>query len=166
MEESVKHLRRLDVLIDDVRREGRRTDRILTSLPPEFFEYSPSTELRSVQALIDHIGAIYLFCARAYRDDVWDHLQAYTDTPAANLVESGRMLTLARDTASLSIQSCSAEQLRAIVFPSFGRPEPAITFLRRALDHEIHHRGELCVYATLFGSPIEDIYECERPVSQ
>jgi uncharacterized damage-inducible protein DinB len=163
MMDGARSLRSLTTLIDDVKREGRRTDRFLQSLPEEYLDYCPSARLLPARQLIGHLAATFLFVERAYRENKWDGLHLYLDLPAQDIATAVNILADARAKAVASAIACPSERLRATVTP-FGFPEPAITFLRRAVDHEIHHRGELCVYATLFGSPVGDMYECERGV--
>lgn len=153
--------RDVDTLIDDVVREGRRTDRTLRSFSSPFLQFQPSNDLPTAKEIIGHTAAIYLFVARAYRENVWHEIRFRLETPLPSIQIAAEVLSEARQAAVASAMCCPSTRLRAVVTP-FGFPEPAITFLRRALDHEIHHRGELCVYASLFGTPVGDIYECER----
>ena len=67
MNRDVRALRRLDTLIDDVEREGHRTDRTLRRLPSRFFDYRPSNELPPAGEVINHIAAVYLSLSQALR---------------------------------------------------------------------------------------------------
>jgi uncharacterized damage-inducible protein DinB len=155
-------LRRLDTLIDDVQREGYRTERVLGRMPDAFLDFTPSAQLPTAGKVVGHIAAVYLLVARAYRgEDVWNTVSLYLKRPKPSWITTGEALSAARNDAITSARVCPRERMRAIITP-YGFPEPAITFLRRAVDHEIHHRGELSVYASMFGVPMDDLYECER----
>ena len=102
---------------------------------------------------------------QAYREGSWNLFRFHLDGSPSSLESSVATLTIAREQAVEAARQCSPTTLRSYIKP-FGFPEPAITFLRRAVDHEIHHRGELCIYAELFGTSVGDIYECERVIDQ
>jgi hypothetical protein len=123
MKTSVKRFRRLDVLIDDVQREGQRTDRIVLGFSKSFLDYSPTPNLLPVRDLLGHIAAIYLFCARAYRDDVWNEIQPYLHAPMPDLEAVTRTLASARDAAITAIQNCPPVRLRGTVIPILSKAD-------------------------------------------
>jgi lactoylglutathione lyase len=151
----------IDVLLSDLVKEGHRTDSILRSMPAPFFDYFPGTNLRPVRELVRHVASVYLYVAAALGEDRWDATIFDVDLPLDDLRTAVSSLARARKAALGAAQACPPERLFATVAP-FGFPETAITYLRRAVDHEIHHRGEISVYAALAGHPIGDLYECER----
>jgi uncharacterized damage-inducible protein DinB len=149
------------LLAHEVEKEGRRTNRILLSMPTSFINYSPSDELRPVRELTRHVASVYLYVEQALALDEWDTAIFDIDLKVRSLKLAVRTLSDARQAAVRAAIGCPPERLDSLVEP-FGFPERALTYLRRAVDHEIHHRGEICVYATLCGHSVGDLYECER----
>lgn len=160
-----KNIRQLDILVDDVEREGQRTDRLFKKLPSEFHTYSPSENLLHAGLVIEHIAMTYLSLSKVYRGEDWDTFKFQKKDPSDNIEAAVSFLSRSRQEAIAAATACPLSRLQTEVAPfELREPEPTINFLQRAVDHEIHHRGELCVYATLFGFAVGDIFQNERKI--
>ena len=140
--------------------EGIRTSRILGELGDEFVLFGIG-DLRPVGALVMHCASVYQYVATAFSTDRWDEELHDPDATPAAMSACVQALQHERQSAILAAKAVSPKRWRSPV-KSFGFVDSVGSWLRRAVDHEIHHRAEICVYAAMGGRPVEDMYSCIR----
>ena len=140
--------------------EGIRTSRILGDLGDDFVLFGIG-DLRPVGALVMHCASVYQYVAIAFSNDRWDEELHDLDVTPASMSACVQALQDERQSAILAAKAVSSKRWRSPV-KAFGFVDSVGSWLRRAVDHEIHHRAEICVYAALSGRPVEDMYSCIR----
>lgn len=125
-----------------------RTRRILESLPPDCLGYRPEPGLRSVGELIEHITNIYSFLERMLVHG--DYAIVPLGDAPTDLAAAMEQLMDRHEHLSESIQGMSDDRWDAELRP-FGYPLPAINAAREVVEHVIHHRGQLSIYAAMLG---------------
>jgi DinB family len=140
--------------------EGVRTSRILDGLGDSFILFSVG-DLRPVGVLVVHCASVYRYVATAFSIDRWDTELLDLDAVPGSMAGCVQMLQAERMSAIVAAEAVSPTRWLSPV-AAFGFVDSVGSWLRRAIDHEIHHRGEICVYAAIGGHPVEDMYSCIR----
>lgn len=133
------------------------TRRVIAAIPPEHMDYRPAAGARTAGELARHIvGAELRFlegAASATFPDPGTELAAAADATAiAGLYETRFAPLLER------LAAATGEQLlRPVDYKGLIRL-PALGFVQFALNHTIHHRGQLSVYLRAVGVSVPSIY--------
>ena len=127
-----------------------RTRRILEALPPDCLGYSPEPRLRSVGELIDHITNIYSFLEQMLVHG--DYAIAPLGDAPEDIAAALERLMARHQQLTESITGMPDDRWEAVLRP-FGYPLPAIDAAREVVEHIIHHRGQIYIYAAMLGVP-------------
>ena len=141
-----------------IEREHQTTRAVIAAIPPTNNDYRPDPNSKTALELAWHIAAAenrfysgipsgaFDFSPNHRPDNVKtgpDIAQWFADSFAGNLVKLSQM---------------SGEQLlRAVDFRGLLQL-PAVAYLTIALNHTIHHRGQLSTYLRAMGGKIPSIY--------
>ncbi|MCL6631417.1 MAG: DinB family protein [Alicyclobacillus herbarius] len=124
---------------------------LLAVIPSDKADFRPWEKAMSVKELALHVaGSTYKFVtsvAAGRFEPGWPQLQAET------MEETRRILAEYTEKSRSALANLSTAQLDAVVDAQavFGFSAPGSVFLTSAIDHEIHHKGQLFVYARLVG---------------
>jgi uncharacterized damage-inducible protein DinB len=148
-------------LITELRNEAATTRRVLERVPPASLGWKPHAKSRTLGEIATHIVTIPgLFLAPLDGDEFsYDAYSGQTDTVPAILATWDRNIARALET----LGGLSEERLLAPWrFRYGGRvifDRPRHLLIRSvALNHLIHHRGQLTVYLRLLDVPVPPIY--------
>ncbi|MCL6627581.1 MAG: DinB family protein, partial [Alicyclobacillus shizuokensis] len=125
---------------------------LLQAIPEDKADFRPWEKAMSVTELAMHIASsAYKFVdsvANGRFEPGWDRPQAETLADARRILDEYTTKTRAR------LESLTPANLTDIVDGQavFGFSAPGSVFLASALDHEIHHKGQLFVYARMAGA--------------
>lgn len=147
----------LEIALPALEREHGLTRKMIEALPPDQGAYRPAENSMSAMDLAWHIaGAENMFLAGVASgafdfggkrpesvQTTADVAKWYCETFAANLAK---------------IRQMTGEQLTQPVDFRGMFQWPAVTFLQFAMNHSIHHRGQLSVYLRPMGAKVPSIY--------
>jgi uncharacterized damage-inducible protein DinB len=151
-------------LAAELRQEAATTRRLLERVPEESFGWKPHEKSMALGRLAGHIAELPTLIAPALTQDELDfaagNYQPFNPTSVAELLE--RFDRNVADAAGLlSGQTDERMQepwrLRSGEQVLFELPRAAVV-RTMALNHIVHHRGQLSVYLRLLDVPLPSIY--------
>jgi uncharacterized damage-inducible protein DinB len=145
------------VLIPSLKLEHGVTRRVIEAIPPDKGDYRPDEVAKSAVDLAWHIaGAEHRFMT-AVVTGAFDFTTARPDgLTTSPLVARWYVETFHKDLDRIAALSPD-QLLKLIEFRGVIRL-PAIAYLQIALNHSIHHRGQLSMYLRPMGAPVPSIY--------
>ena len=134
------------------------TERVIAAIPPDKGNYSPDPVTRSAIDLAWHIVAAENRFLAAVATGAFD----LTPLPRPDSVRTGDDVNrwyADRFTANVQrLKGLSGDQLtRTIDFRGLFQ-FPAVVYVNLALNHSIHHRGQLSMYLRPMGAKVPSIY--------
>lgn len=140
-----------------LRMEHTLTRRVLAAIPAANEHYRPKLGARSAGELARHIvGAEIRFLGGAATGAFADRdlgLEAATDLPSLlHFYDRAFAVELERLNATTGEQLARVIDYRGVV------RMPALGFVQLAVNHTIHHRGQLSVYLREIGAAVPPIY--------
>ena len=151
-------IRSVDEFLDYLHRVRRRTDAVLEVIAPEDIDWSPGPKHFSFADLLRHLAAI----------ERWMFAENVSGRPSL-YPGHGAELAEGYDAVLAYFRECRAEALeiyrqlsdadlqRTCVTPG-GAELRTWKWLRAMIEHEMHHRGQLYLMASLRGSPPRPLY--------
>lgn len=139
------------------RREIATTAKILAAVPTDRLDYKPSDRCMSAGELVWHIAASDVAILNGAVDGTFDFKRerpASADTPAG-------VAAWYTENANAALDRCGAmtgDQAATIVDFMGVFKQPAAGFVTMALNHSIHHRGQLSSYLRPMGAKVPAIY--------
>jgi uncharacterized damage-inducible protein DinB len=126
------------------------TVELVNKIEKEHYDYKPTPTSMPAKDLVTHIlFTFYKFAkvAKSGNPAVFSEKIEETETDLRKLAE-----TYTEKTRSL-LESLTDEELDRVLdlTQGFGMKIPAFQFLQLAMDHEIHHKGQLFVYVREMG---------------
>jgi uncharacterized damage-inducible protein DinB len=143
--------------LPSLRLEHVLTRRVIAAIPPDHASYRPQAGARSADELARHIvGAELRFLGGAATGefpDFRDRLNSMPDLPSVV-----RLYETEFPPALEKLQQATGDQLLRMLDYRGLVKMPALAFVQLALNHTIHHRGQLSVYLREVGVPVPAIY--------
>ncbi len=147
----------LDHTVGYGRRELTTTAKILASVPADRLDYKPSDRCMSAGELVWHIASADVAILNGAVDGKFDFARerpANTETP-------GQVADWYTANAGAALDRCAAmtaEQASQTVDFMGVFQQPAAGFVTMAMNHSIHHRGQLSSYLRPMGAKVPAIY--------
>jgi uncharacterized damage-inducible protein DinB len=155
-------MRLSEPILAELQHEAAATRKMLERVPPDSLGWKPHAKSRTLGEIAAHIANLPgLFIAPLHQDEFDRH--AY-QTPAADSAAE-ILAAFDRNIASAieQLKTLSAERLLGLWRYKYG--EQVIFEMSRlaviralALNHMIHHRGQLSVYLRLLDVPLPSVY--------
>jgi uncharacterized damage-inducible protein DinB len=134
------------------------TRAVIAAIPPDRSDYTPDPVARSAIELAWHIVSAENRFLEAVADGAFD----LTPRPRPETVRSPEDVNVWYDERlPRNLERLSAVPASDLVKPIDFRGTlklPAVVFLRVALNHTIHHRGQLSMYLRPVGARVPSIY--------
>jgi uncharacterized damage-inducible protein DinB len=150
-----------ELLVPELRNEAVTTRKMLERVPPSSLAWKPNPKSWTLGELTAHIASIPGIFIATLLEDEFDAgaYRAGTDTvPAIIAAFDGNVARAQQVLGSLSDQQLLAPwKLRYGDRVVFQLPRLAV-IRTAALNHLIHHRGQLSVYLRVLGVPVPAIY--------
>lgn len=148
----------LNIFLPALEREHSKTRDVIEAIPLTKGDYRPDPVSKSALELAWHIVA----AERRFLDGIvnggFDFNPFHRPDSLQNSADIGRWYGEMFQSAFPRLQNMSAEQLtRTIDFRGMFQ-NPAVLFLPMAMNHAIHHRGQLSVYLRPMGAKVPAIY--------
>ncbi len=153
-----------DALIAELANEGANTRKMLERVPQESLNWQPHEKSMTIGRLASHIAEIPVWITRALEADQFDFSTAvlsrtvYPDQAALLQVFDERQAA-----AKSALLLATDEILQAGFVIKRGEQTiyqmPRQVLIRNfALNHTLHHRGQLSVYLRLLGIAVPGMY--------
>jgi uncharacterized damage-inducible protein DinB len=139
--------------LPSLRIEHTITCRVLAAAPPENAEFRPAPGGRTLRELVRHIVAAELRFLEGVVEPSFPDLEVPQDVaPARDFYVDRFKRTIER------LEAATGEHLlREVDYRGVLRM-PALGFVSLAVNHTIHHRGQLSVYLRALGAMVPPIY--------
>jgi len=152
-----------NVLVEEIRREGLATERMLERVPKDKFDWRPHQKSMSLGELATHLASIPHRAAnllRAGEFDISNARPSVTPNPDSNLVDEFRRNL--GDFAGV-VESLDNDAIKATFVLRRGdqviREMPKSAMIRAiGMNHSYHHRGQLSVYLRLLDVAVPATY--------
>lgn len=149
---------------DYFERVYQRTLAVALAVPPERIDWSPAPGELTCGEVIRHLGATELLNVRGVATGVLRY-DGHTAAPSAGQAEALAYLEQCHAQAQALLQALPAERLQLNI-PGMWQDVPGWRRLLGMIEHEIHHRSQLCSYLTQLGiapPALFDIYVEDLP---
>lgn len=151
-------------LIREIEHEGTQTKRILERVPFEKFDWKPHEKSMSLGRLAVHIAEIPRWTSRILSSTDFDIASVnYQPTPLTSTEELVQLSDEKIQKAVVDLQAAKDEDMMVIWTlrrgdqTRFALPRAAV-IRAMAMNHLVHHRGQLSVYLRLLNVPVPGIY--------
>jgi uncharacterized damage-inducible protein DinB len=149
-------------IIREIEHEGHQTKKILERVPFDKFEWKPHEKSREIGKLAIHVAEIPKWASRAVTTSEFDVI----NLKPAEVHSTEELIKLSEANIQKAIedlQNTNDEDMMAMW--SFKRNGQTVFALPRAaivramaMNHLIHHRGQLTVYLRLLNIPVPGMY--------
>lgn len=151
-------------MIKEIEYEGSQTKRILERIPIDKFNWKLHEKSREIGQLAIHVAQIPAWTSRALTSSEFDMATMIRQIP--EIKTANDLVKISENNIQKAIedlQKTSDEEM--MVMWTFRRGEQVIFTLPRAavirsmaMNHLIHHRGQLSVYLRLLNIPVPGMY--------
>lgn len=151
-------------MIREIEHEGSQTKKILERIPIDKFDWKPHEKSRTIGALAIHVAQLPSWTSRALAASEFDMATMNREVP--EIKTANDLVSISENNIQKAIedlQNASDEAMMAMW--TFRRGEQVIFTLPRAavirsmaMNHLIHHRGQLSVYLRLLNIPVPGMY--------
>jgi uncharacterized damage-inducible protein DinB len=148
----------------EIQHEGAQTKKMLERIPLDKFNWKPHEKSREIGPLAIHIAQTPAWTSRILFAPDFDMLTFKRETPEIKSVEELVNISEANiQKAVADLQNANDEDMMGMW--SFKKGEqvvfslPVATAIRTlAMNHLVHHRGQLSVYLRLLNIPVPGMY--------
>jgi len=147
-----------EIFLPAVEREHPVTRAIIEAIPLTKGDYRPDPVSKTALELAWHIVAADKRFLEGIANGGFDFTPIHRPDSVQNSADIGRWYGEMFQSVLPRLQNMSAEQLtRSLDFRGIFQ-SPAVLFFQVALNHGIHHRGQLSVYLRPMGAKVPAIY--------
>ena len=152
-----------DALIAELTHEGNSTKKLLSRVPMEKADWKPHAKSMSLGDLAKHVADIPHWVHSILKKDEFDFQKDYKGFSVSNFEELMKLYQDKLDDAIAQLEQTSDEVLMQSWTMRSGEhiigKMPRVVAIRSvAMNHLIHHRGQLTVYLRLLNVPIPGMY--------
>lgn len=150
--------------ITEIKQEAASTKRILERVPEDKFDWKPHAKSMTLGRLASHVAELPGFLNSILTIDEFDFAKGhYKPTLAKTTEELMNLFQQKLDEVAETLQNTSDEQMQANFTLLNGDhiivKVPRMVAVRSmALNHLVHHRGQIAVYLRLLDIPVPGLY--------
>jgi len=150
--------------ISELKHEAASTKRILERVPEGKFDWKPHVKSMTLGRLASHVAELPAFLNSVLTMDEFDFAKGHYKASHANNPEELMSLFQEKlDEVLQTLENTSDEKMQANftlrngdhVFATIPR---MVAVRSMAMNHAIHHRGQIAVYLRLLDIPVPGIY--------
>jgi len=146
------------VFLPVAERETATTKQVITAIPPDKGDYRPDPVSKTAQELAWHIAASEKRFYNGIADGGFDFSPVPRPDAVKNSADIARWYGEMIAAVLPRLQQMSAEQLGKVLDFRGMFQLPAAAFAQLALNHTVHHRGQLSMYLRPMGARVPSIY--------
>jgi uncharacterized damage-inducible protein DinB len=147
-----------DAAIPTLKTEHQTTKRVIEAIPLDKGEYRPDAICRSALELAWHIVAAEKRFLGGISAGAFDFTPIHRPDSIQNSASIAAWFDESFEASLQRLQDLSGEQLvKSLDFRGMFQL-PAVAFIQLALNHTIHHRGQLSMYLRPTGAKVPAIY--------
>jgi uncharacterized damage-inducible protein DinB len=147
-----------DILLGALKNESRTTKKVLEAVPADKAEHRPDPISKTAMELVRHIAVAEIRFLETTIDGEFNvakgAIPENIKTPAEVAAWYGDRFNQHFET----IKQLKGEQLVKMVDFRGMFQMPAVSYLELAMNHTIHHRGQLSSYLRCMGAKVPSIY--------
>ncbi len=148
----------LQIALPALKNEHRVTRKIIEAVPADQGDYRPDAVSKTALELAWHIASAENFFMDAVAAGEFNHTGGTRPDAVRNAADVAAWYGAAFHTNFDRLTRLSSEQLLKIVDFRGRFQYPAVMYLQFAINHSIHHRGQLSVYLRPMGAKVPSIY--------
>ena len=146
------------VFLTSLQREQATTRQVIQAIPLDKGDYQPDPNAKSALELAWHIAAAEKRFLNGIADGGFDFSPINRPETIKTSADIGRWYGEMCDSVLARLKQLTPEQLCKVLDFRGAVQMPAVTFFQVALNHSIHHRGQLSVYLRPMGGKVPAIY--------
>ena len=151
-------------MINEIKHEGAQTKKLLERTPFEQFTWKPHERSMQLGKLAVHIAEIPKWSSRILTSSEFDFTKA--NYKVAEVNSTAELVQLSENNIQQAIEDFNSLTEEDLLTPwTFRRGEHIMFTMPRAaairtlaMNHLLHHRGQLSVYLRLLNIPIPGMY--------
>ena len=148
----------LQIALPALKNEHRVTRKIIEAVPADQGDYRPDAVSKTALELAWHIASAENFFMDAVAAGEFNHTGGTRPDAVRNAADVAAWYGAAFHTNFDRLTRLSSEQLLKIVDFRGTFQYSAVMYLQFAINHSIHHRGQLSVYLRPMGAKVPSIY--------
>jgi uncharacterized damage-inducible protein DinB len=141
-----------------LKNEHRTTKKIIEAVPPDKGDYRPDPVSKTAFELAWHIAAAENWFLQSVISGEFKLPGAGRPDSIRNSADVARWYAEAFEKNFERLTQLSGEQLTKVLDFRGLFQNPAVVYLQVALNHSIHHRGQLTAYLRPMGARVPSIY--------
>lgn len=142
-------------ILPTVKNEHQITSKMIRAFPPDKGDFRPDPVSRSAFDLASHIAGAEMMFLRGIADG---EFKSGVSPEGANTSEVADWYDANFQKALDRLQPLTADQLSKTITFAGVFTLPAFVYLSFAVNHSIHHRGQLSTYFRPVGAKVPSIY--------
>ena len=148
----------LQMALPALKNEHRVTRKDIEAVPAEHGDYRPDAVSKSALELAWHIASAETFFMDGIAAGAFNYQGGGRPDSIRNAADVAAWYGVAFQANFERLTQLSSEQLLKVVDFRGLFQYPAVLYLQFALNHSIHHRGQLSVYLRPMGAKVPSIY--------
>lgn len=144
-----------DFLVGVLDSEFPRTKKVIAAVKPG--DWRPDPKSKTAMELAWHIPTAEIWFMNAIADLKFAGPEGEPPAAPATTEEINAWYDAEHQKAIARLRTMTGEQLSQVV-DFFGMKFPAYVYLQLAINHTVHHRGQLSTYLRALGGKCPDIY--------
>lgn len=146
------------IFLPALQREHPTTRRVIEAIPLDKGDYRPDAASKTALELAWHIAAAEKRFFNGIADGGFDFSPINRPDSVKTSADIGRWYGEMFDSVFARLQKMTPEQLGKVLDFRGIFQMPAVVFFQAALNHSIHHRGQLSTYLRPMGGKVPAIY--------
>ena len=151
--------------INEIKHEAAGTRKVLERVPLDKLSWKPHDKSTDLQRLAKHVASIYSWVSRALTTDEMDFAKG-RPAPVPDFKTTEELLAILDNNVAQAIKDLEAAAPETFMQMWTMRegekiyltiPKAAV-IRNMALNHAVHHRGQLSVYLRLLNVPLPGLY--------
>jgi len=146
------------VFMPAMQRECATTKKVIEAIPLNGGDYRPDPNSKTALELAWHIAAAEKRFFNGIADGGFDFSPSPRPDTLKNSADIAKWYGEMINAATARLQKMTPEELERIIDFRGILQMPAVVFFQTALNHSIHHRGQLTTYLRAAGGKVPAIY--------
>jgi uncharacterized damage-inducible protein DinB len=148
----------LQLTLPALKNEHRVTRKIIEAVPLDQSDYRPDAISKTALELVWHVASAENFFMNGVAAGAFDYAGGKRPDSIRNAADAAAWYGEAFQTNFERLTKLSSEELLKILDFRGMFQYPAVMYLQFAINHSIHHRGQLSVYLRPMGAKVPSIY--------